>query len=208
MEAERIQEIYDRRAARYDQTIGFAERFAFGPLRVSFGAELQGDILEIGIGSGLNLPHYSPSVGRAVGVDLSRGMLLQARRRATESARPVGLVQADAEHLPFPAATFDTVAISLALCTVPNPDVALREMIRVCRPNGRLVLLEHVRSPIAPVDWMMRLLAPLQHRLFGCNLRRETIDTARSLGLAIESEQRRLGSIVRLVVARPPNADS
>ncbi|MDQ3466804.1 MAG: hypothetical protein M3411_01030, partial [Chloroflexota bacterium] len=100
----------------------------------------------------------------------------------------------------------DTVAISLALCTVPEPEVALRELARVCRADGRVVLLEHVRSPVAVVYAAERLLSPLQERLIGCHLTRETIQTARRLGFTIESEERRLWSVFRLVVARPPSA--
>ena len=203
---DRIRAVYDRRAGTYDRSVGRAERLMLGDLRSAFGAELRGETLEVAVGSGLNLPYYSAGVTRAVGVDLSRGMLAEAARRAAALKRPIALVQADAECLPFADASFDTVAISLALCTVPDPVAAMRELARVCRPDGRVVLLEHVRSPVGPVYAVERLLSPLQERFIGCHLTRKTIDVARRLGFTIESERQRLFGVFRLVVARPPVA--
>ena len=206
MDIGRLRAVYDRRAASYDRSVGLAERIALGGLRRAFGAELRGETLEVAVGSGLSLPHYAPAVGRAVGVDLSGGMLGQARLRAAALGRPVAIAQADAQRLPFPDASFDTVAVSLALCTIPEPAVALREVARVCRPEGRVVLLEHVRSPVVPISALQRLLSPLQERFIGCHLDRETVDVVRRLGFTVESERRRLFAVFRLIVARPPGA--
>ena len=202
-----IRATYDRRAAGYDRSVGCGERLLLGDFRRGFGAVLRGETLEVAIGSGLNLPHYPDAVTRAVGVDLSSGMLGQARRRARDLGRAIALVEGDAQRLPFADASFDTVAISLALCTVPEPEVALRELARVCRPEGRVVLLEHVRSPAPPIFAMERLLSPLQERFIGCHLTRETIDAARRLGFTVISEQRRVFGIFRLVVTRPAKVD-
>lgn len=202
--ADRIRGIYDRRAGEYDASVGRAEGVLLGDFRRRFGRLLAGEVLEVGVGSGLNLPHYGDGVTRAVGIDLSAGMLRVARRRAADLAMPVVLVQADATRLPLPDAAFDTVAIALALCTVPDPGAALREAARVCRPGGRVVLLEHVLSPAAPVALLQRLVSPLQERAIGCCLTRRTIDEARALGFAVESEETRLFGVFRLVVTRPP----
>jgi len=203
---DRVRAIYDRRAESYDRSVGLSERWLLGDLRRVFGAELRGETLEVGIGSGLNLPAYSPFVTRAIGVDLSAGMLAVARRRAGNLERSIELIQADARSLPFPDASFDTVAISLALCTVPDPTAALGELARVCRPGGRVVFLEHVRSPFPPVAVAQRLLSSYQERLLGCHLDRDTIDLAGTLGFTMLSERRRLFSVFRLVVAHPPAA--
>ncbi len=114
-ETTRIRRIYDERAATYDSSLGVVERLVIGELRRAYGALLHGTTLEVAIGSGLNLPFYAPTVTRAVGVDLSREMLVRARARAEALGLPVALVQADAAALPFPAASFDTDAVSLAL---------------------------------------------------------------------------------------------
>ncbi len=201
MNRDRLRAVYDRLAPTYDTSVRLAERVLLGDLRRAFGAELRGETLEVAIGSGLNLPHYSATVTRAVGVDLSSRMLTRAAQRAGELGRAVSLVQADAERLPFPDACFDTVAISLALCTVANPSLALRELGRVCRPDGRVVLLEHVRSPVAPVYVIERLLSPLQERSVGCHLTRETVKVAQDVGFTIRSERSRVFGVFRLVVA-------
>ena len=138
-ETERIRRLYDDRAATYDRSLGIGERIMLGRFRQAYGALLRGETLEVGVGSGLNIPFYSAEVTRAVGVDLSREMLRYARDRASQLGVPFELVQADAEALPFPDTSFDTVAISLALCTIPDPGKALLELARVCRPNGRIV---------------------------------------------------------------------
>jgi ubiquinone/menaquinone biosynthesis C-methylase UbiE len=204
MERDRIRAIYDARAASYDRSVGFGERMLLGDLRRRFGAELRGETLEIAVGSGLNLPHYASAVTRAVGVDLSGGMLAQAAVRARKLGRRIELLQMDAQRLAFADAAFDTVAISLALCTVPDPAAALREIARVCRPSGRVVLLEHVLSPFRPVAALERLVSPLQARALGCHLDRESIELARRSGFTILSERRRLAGVFRLAVARPP----
>jgi ubiquinone/menaquinone biosynthesis C-methylase UbiE len=203
MNIEQIRDVYDHRAPTYDATVGRGEKRLTGDFRARFGAALQGATLEIAIGSGLNLPYYSDHVTHAVGIDLSEGMLTIAAARARELDRHIELVVMDAQQLAFPDHTFDTVAISLALCTVPDPEAALREMNRVCKPDGRIVLLEHVRSSVWPVGVLQRLISQIQERHNGCHLARETIDLARRCGLVIEREDQRLLGIFRLVVARP-----
>ncbi len=203
-ETDRIRRLYDDRAASYDRSLGLVERLVLGPLRAEFGALLRGETLEVGIGSGLNLPFYSAAVTRAVGVDLAREMLLQAQQKARGMNIPIELIQADAASLPFADASFDTVAISLALCTIPDPVQALRELARVCRPDGRVVMLEHVQSTRRPIAVVLRLLSPLNERAVGCHLDRNTFDLAESLGFAIDQSRSRVFDIFRLATARPP----
>lgn len=198
-----IRRTYDDRARRYDATVGRAENLMLGDFRRQFGALMVGETLEIGVGSGLNLPWYTASVRWCAGLDLSTGMMDVARERAARLGLPMRFVQGDAQQLPFPDGAFDTVGVSLALCTVPNPEQALREMARVCRPAGRIVLLEHVLSPYWPVSLLERAMTPLQSRAIGCHFDRETIETARRAGLQIESEQTRRLGVFRLAVARP-----
>lgn len=203
-ERRRVAAIYDRLAPDYDRLEGAVERTLMGrEMRAALGAELRGAVLEVGIGSGRNLPYYDQTVTRVVGIDLSTGMLREARRAAFDVGRPIVLARMDAEHLAFPDATFDSVVTSLSLCTVADPARALREMARVCKPDGRVVLLEHVRSPV-PLFWLQRLLTPLQVRAMGCHLDRATIDLVRDLGFEILSERRRFFGVFRLVVAEPP----
>ena len=203
-ETERIRRLYDDRAATYDRLFGIVERVLLGSFRETYGALLQGETIEVGVGSGLNIPYYSPDVTRVVGVDLSREMLLLAGKRAASLHGPFALVQSDAAALPFTDASFDTVAISLALCTIPNPRTALLELARVCRSSGRIVMLEHVRSTARPVAALQHLLSPLNERAAGCHLDRDTFGLARSLGFSFDETQSRLFAAVRLAVGRPP----
>ena len=203
-ETDRIRRIYDERAETYDRSLGLVERIVLGPLRRQFGTLLRGETLEVGVGSGLNLPYYSPAVTRAVGIDLSEEMLVNARERARDLPFPSEFVQGDAEALPFPDAAFDTVAVSLALCTIPDPARALREAARVCRADGRVILLEHVLAPARPLAVAQRVLSPLNERAIGCHLDRDTFGLARSLGFSVEPVGSRLFDIFRLAVAHPP----
>ena len=204
-ETARIRRLYDDRAATYDRSLGLVEHVVLGPFRRAFGALLAGETLEVAIGSGLNLPYYTPAVTQAIGVDLSLEMLGQAQRRATDLGLNIGLVQADATALPFSDASFDTVAISLALCTVPDPVAALRELARVCRPRGRFVLLEHVRSTAPPVAALQKVLSPLNERAIGCHLARDAFATATALGFTFDTIRSRLFCSVRLAVGAPPD---
>ena len=203
-ETERIRRLYDERAATCDRSLGMVDRLLLGPFREAFGASLRGETIEVAIGSGLNIPFYAPDVTRAVGVDLSGEMLRLARKQAAKLSVPFAFVEADAESLPFPDASFDTVAISLALCTIPDPRRALLELARICRAGGRIVMLEHVRSTARPLAALQHLLSPLNERAIGCHLDRDTFELARSLGYSIDQMQSRFFGSVRLAVARPP----
>ncbi len=204
-ERRRIAAIYDRLAPDYDRMEGMVERTLMGrSLRAALGAAARGSTLEVAIGTGRTLPYYGEGVTRIVGVDLSAAMLAEARRAAAELGRAIRLARMDAERLAFADASFDTVVTSLSLCTVADPARALREMARVCKPDGHVVLLEHVRSPVRPLAWLQRKLTPLQVRAMGCHFDRATIKLVRELGFTIVSERRRFFDIFRLVVAQPP----
>jgi ubiquinone/menaquinone biosynthesis C-methylase UbiE len=132
---------WDRRAPRYDEVKG--ERLAIGDSREWVCSRARGDTLEVAVGTGRNLSLYGEDV-RLTGIDLSPGMLAQARRRAAGSGREVELVEGVAERMPFADATFDSVVCTLAVCAVDDRAAAIGEMVRVLRPGGRLLLLDHV----------------------------------------------------------------
>lgn len=135
-------------AALYDAFMGPVERHLLGRLRSRLLAGLSGDVLEIGAGTGANFPLLS---GRGEALRLTAAepdprMAAQARRRAEASGLEVRFVEAPAEALPFPDASFDVVVATLVFCTVEDPERALSEVRRVLRPGGELRFLEHVRS--------------------------------------------------------------
>lgn len=202
-ETARVRRLYDRSAGRYDRTIGLAERLLFDGGRRWVCAQARGDVLEVAVGTGRNFPYY-PAGTRVTGVELSPAMLALAHRRANDLGREVTLCVGDAQALPFPSACFDTVVITLALCTIPNDRQAILEVARVLRPGGFLVALEHVRSPRWPVRAVQHALEPLAIRLQGDHLLREPLETVRAAGLKAEQCERSKWGIVQRLVARKP----
>lgn len=200
---ERVRRHYDRRAEDYDRIIAPLERLLFGAGREWVCSRARGEVLEIAVGTGRNLYFY-PTEVRLTGVELSPKMLEIARRRARESGIEADLCAGDAQHLPFPDARFDTVVATLALCTVPDDRRAVTEMARVLRPGGRLLLLEHVRSPLLPVRVLQGILNPLSVLLGKDHLLREPLRHVEGLGLIVEHlERSKLGIVERLVARRP-----
>jgi ubiquinone/menaquinone biosynthesis C-methylase UbiE len=147
-----------------------------------------GRVLEIGIGSGLNLPLYGDAAEEVIGVDVSPELLAMAERVTQRRSLRVRLLEGSAEHLPSTIAdrSVDTVVITWALCSIPDATAALVEAHRVLRPNGSLRFVEHGRSPDASVAWWQDRLTPLWRRCSGgCHLNRKTDDLLRSAGFTL-----------------------
>ena len=199
----RVLRVYERLAARYDKFIRFPERVFFQGGRQWACSQASGEVLEVGIGTGRNLPFYRDDV-RLTGVDLSPGMLEIARRRAREQGRAVDLRVGDAQALEFPEDRFDAVVFTLSLCTIPDDRKAVAEARRVLRRSGRLILLEHVRSPKLAVRWGQRIIEPIALWLEADHLLREPLDQVTVEGLeVITIERSRLGIVERLVARKP-----
>ncbi len=162
-------------------------------------------VLEIGVGSGKNIPFYPPGV-QITAVDLSERMLDRAARRARRLGRPAFLVQMDAQALAFPEATFHSVVATFVFCSVPNAVRGLQEAARVIRPGGRVLLLEHVRPAHPVLGRVMDLLDPFVFRLCGPHINRRTVDNVHRAELAIERvEDLDTWGIFKLIVARRPS---
>ncbi len=184
-ETERVRQRYDRIAPRYDWLIRLPEKLLFGDSRRWVCSQASGDVLEVAIGTGRNLPYYPSSI-RLTGVELSPAMLEIANRRAHELGRQVDLRLGDAQMLDFPAASFDTVVFTLALCSIPDDAKAVAEAKRVLRPGGRVLLLEHVRSRIRSVRAIQRAIQPLCLRFEGDHLLREPLVHFKAAGFEVE----------------------
>lgn len=202
-ETERVRRLMDKTAPRYDRQMGFWERVLFGGGREWACSRVEGEVLEVAIGTGRNLPYY-PAGLRLTGVELSEEMLAIARERAAELGRQVDLHAGDAQSLDLADESFDTVIITFGLCTIPDDRRAVAEAFRVLRRGGRLVLLEHVRSPAVPVRAVQRLLDPLTVRLEGDHIVREPLDYLAEAGFEIQSVERLKWGIVERVVANKP----
>jgi len=147
-----------------------------------------GRVLEIGIGSGLNLPLYGDAVEEVIGVDISPELLAMAERATQRRRLRVQLLEGSAEHLPSTIAdgSIDTMVVTWALCSIPDAAAALVEAHRVLRPNGSLRFVEHGRSPDTSVAWWQDRLTPLWRRCSGgCHLNRKTDDLLRSAGFTL-----------------------
>jgi len=148
--------MWERSAPAYDQTMAPWERRWISGYRRSLLARAEGRVVEVGIGTGANLDHY-PAGTTVVGVDSSPAMLSRARDRARRLGRELTAIVGDADHLDLPDDSADTVVATLLLCSVPDVATSLGEFARVLRPGGRLLLLDHVESSLAPVRWLQAL---------------------------------------------------
>ena len=175
-------------AAAYNAIFAGLERGGLAEKRAELLADARGATLELGAGTGHNLEHYPPTVERLVLTEPDPHMARRLRRRAASlHVAEVEVVEAEAESMPFDDDEFDTVVVTLVLCTVPDPEAALDEVARVLKPDGQMLFMEHVRSERrGRARWQDRL-NPVQNRLFGgCNLNRPTEDAIRRSPLTIE----------------------
>ncbi|MGH2948521.1 MAG: class I SAM-dependent methyltransferase [Solirubrobacteraceae bacterium] len=202
-ETERVRKIQDRDAARYDRQIAIPERILFGDGRRWVCDRARGDVLELAVGTARNLPFYPRDV-TLTGIELSDEMLAIGRRRAQQLGRSADLRLGDAQALEFPDESFDTVVCTLSLCTIPYPRRAVAEARRVLRPGGRMLLLEHVRSPVRAVRVVEQLLDPLAVRFAADHLTREPLEYLRGQGFKIERVERSKWGIVERIAARKP----
>ena len=201
--SKRTQRRYDRLAFAYDIMEAPLERFRFAVWRQRLRNRITGPTaLEVGVGTGKNFPYY-PSGVQIVGVDLSPRMLMRARRKASNRDLSVELREMDVQNLDFPDHSFDTVFATFVFCSVPDPVDGLRELRRVCRPSGRLLLLEHMRPENFVLGLIFDVLNPMVVRMMGANINRRTMDNIRSAGWNVRIEENLSSDIVRWIEAVP-----
>ncbi|GGU27375.1 class I SAM-dependent methyltransferase [Lentzea flava] len=197
-----LREVWNRYAPRYDRDIGFFERVQFAGGREWVCSQATGAVLEVAIGTGRNLEHYPADV-TLTGLDLSPAMLAIARDRAASLGRAVDLREGDAQALPFPGASFDTVVCTLGLCGVPDDRAAIAEMHRVLRPGGKLLLLDHVGSHHRIVHFGQSLLEKLSVRLCGDYQTRRPLPLVEQAGFVVQRQERlKLGTVERVAAVK------
>jgi ubiquinone/menaquinone biosynthesis C-methylase UbiE len=200
-----VRRFFDAIAAHYDRQIAFWERRLFPGSRAWAVGQARGRVVEIAVGTGLNLPLYAEEV-TVIGVELSEGMLDIARRRVTEAdlADRVELRLGDVQALDLPDASADTVLSTFTMCTIPDPAAAMREAYRVLRPGGRFVLAEHGPSSCPVLRSMMRVAERLTVRFAADHLTRDPTPLLTEAGFRVESVSRaRLGISFRVLATRP-----
>ena len=201
-ETARTQARYQRIAPFYDAMELFAER-RYADWRPRLWSLVQGPrVLEVGVGTGKNIPYY-PDGAQMTAIDLTPGMLELAKVRAPELNAAVALQLGDVQALDFPDETFDDVVATFVFCSVPDPVLGFDEIARVLKPNGRLHLLEHMRSPNPVLGTLMDLLDPVTVRLMGPHINRRTVQNVQQSRLHLERvEDVGAGGIFKLILAQ------
>lgn len=173
-------------AAGYDHFLGPMERACLAEYREHLLQSARGRVLEIGCGTGANLPYYRNGVSELVITEPSQPMIHQLERKLSPYHLPVRVLRAQAEQLPLEPESIDTVVSTLVLCTVKDVQAALAEVRRVLRPQGRLLFLEHVRSDDPTLaTWQDRLRRPWSWFGCGCQCNRPTAETIQAAGFAL-----------------------
>ena|SRR3989344_2221995 len=196
-----IAEQFDRLSKIYNLVLFPIEIFFFRRLRKKILKEARGNVLEVGVGTGANLPYYRKE-SKISATDISPKMLEIAKRRADKLGLDVDFYLNSAEELPFNNKRFDFVIDTLGLCTFQNSISALKEMARVCKKNGRIVLLEHGASSNSFLYRLQCYRERRRSKSFACSLIRNHETLVRKAGLKIEKIERHLFGIFYVIIAR------
>jgi ubiquinone/menaquinone biosynthesis C-methylase UbiE len=201
IKSEKIIRRYNRISGIYDTM----DRMIKERWREELLSQVSGRVLEVGVGTGANLPFYPLDISNLTGVDFSEGMLRYAKEKAKNRAfpYPIELIEADIQELPFSDNSFDSIVSTCVFCSVPNPVEGLKELRRVCKPSGRIYMLEHMRSENRIGGLVMDILNPVTVRLWGANINRKTINNIKNSGLGLEAEKQLMRSIVRELTINP-----
>jgi ubiquinone/menaquinone biosynthesis C-methylase UbiE len=197
-----IKKRYDRIAPYFELLEAVMEGLFFKKWRQRLWDQADGyHILEVGVGTGKNFAYY-PSYARITAIDFSAGMLKQAQQQRERKKTTVALDLMDVQSLAFADNSFDTVVASFVFCSVPLPLKGLKELHRVCKPGGKVLLLEHVISSKPPLARLMTWLNPLVVRWFGANINRDTVKSVKACPFLSVRVDEQSGDMIKLIEAK------
>lgn len=197
---QKIKKRYNRVSGIYDRM----DRMIKSDWRSDLLSRVHGNVLEVGVGTGANLGYY-PTEANVTGIDFSEGMLKHAHEKlkSIENKDRIKLLEMDAQALDFPDNSFDFVVTTCVFCSVPDPVKGLKELRRVCKPEGRILMLEHMRSENPILGPIMDIANPIVVNLWGANINRRTLENINKAGLLIEKNEQLMGTIMRRLVIKP-----
>lgn len=198
---ERQRQVWDKTADRYDRMVAPMEKRFMAASRRWIGERAVGEVLEVAVGTGLNLPHLPLGI-TLTGLDISGPMLDAARRKAATAGIDAQWVEGDAEDLPFDDDSFDTVVSTFAMCGFPDYDKALSEIVRVVRPNGRILLADHVPSTNPVLHLLQKGLEAVTSRANGEYWTRRPLPRLERMGVRIVDAGRLHFGIIEHLHAR------
>lgn len=200
-------DIIKHRYNRISSVFNAMDKLTPKKLRKEFIQLAQGEVLEIGIGTGVNLEFYTEDVS-VTGIDFSPKMLERARKKADKLTQNINILEMDVERLDFADDSFDTVVATCVFCSVPNPIQGLKEVRRVTKPSGKIILLEHMRSGNEFIGKIMDMLNPIGLHIVGANINRMIMDNIKKAGLELIHQDLIMTSIVKKLILTPNKKDS
>lgn len=198
---EKIRKRYDRVSTVYDIFEQPMEMMSLKKWRIEVTKGLNGKVLEVGVGTGKNIPYYPDDI-EITAIDFSSKMLSKARDKAQKLNKKVELIQMDAQDMDFSDNTFDMVFTTCVFCSVPDPIKGLKEIRRVCKPDGEIIMIEHVRSEKKVLGLVMDIMNPLTVNLYGANINRRTVENVHKSGFTEVEVMNLAGDIVKKIAIK------
>lgn len=193
--------LWNRNAGMYDlMSMPMEHMMGFGKARAKLFEGLTGKILELGVGTGRNIPYY-PEGARVVAIDISKKMISKAEDKAKKLSKVVSFEVADVEELPFDDKSFDVVVATGVFCCVPDQVRGFKEAKRVLKEGGKIILLEHVR-PVGLLGRIFDILDPIVSKILGPHINKRTLESIKEAGLTIIEEKNIFSDWVKLVIAK------
>ena len=193
---------YNRIANIFDLMEKPVEMLSFRHWRRKLLSDMKGRVLEVGVGTGKNIPYYPQGV-KVTAVDISEKMLWNAQRKAAHAERNVQFALMDAQYLAFKNETFDTIVATFVFCSVPDAIKGLKELKRVIKKGGKVLLLEHVKSKHRAMGKLMDILNPLVVKMTGFNINRDTVTNIKNAGFSVLLENNLYGDVFKELLAIP-----